>query len=474
MKKIIVYTIIGCLFFTGISSCDDFLNVTPLGKTDTPTLFSDISGIRSALPGSYSLIFNYYDGHFYKYPEVAGNMLVLRSSSDMSNQYNFISAQDELGGSVGQIWGKILEALANVNNIIKYQPELLDKYPNHAEELHRIKAEALFLRALCHFDLCRVYAQPYTYTPDASHLGIPVLTKIPSANESISRSPVKDVYQQIIIDLEESIGEFGDIPMRDVYHASKLASMALLSRVYLYMENWEQSANYATKVINEVPLARDEDYLAMYRSTVKGNEIIFRLNGLEKNTGISDFYETSEPEAAPADTLISLFDQAEDIRLRVLTDVKDGVVYNACRKFYIPEKPTTEEDRNNPIVLRSSEMYLNRAEAYVNQDKLKEAAADIKAIIARALQKDISEIVIPENKKDSLKYIIEKERTKELCFEGHQFYDITRRKQNLVRAKNTNSFVKFKSYPDDWFILPIPIRELNANRAMQPNPTVNR
>jgi hypothetical protein len=63
---------------------------------------------------------------------------------------------------------------------------------------------------------------------------------------------------------------------------------------------------------------------------------------------------------------------------------------------------------------------------------------------------------------------------KELCFEGHNFFDITRWKQDLVREKNTNSTVSHIAYPSDLFVLPIPQYELDANENMQPNPTVNK
>ena len=73
----------------------------------------------------------------------------------------------------------------------------------------------------------------------------------------------------------------------------------------------------------------------------------------------------------------------------------------------------------------------------------------------------------------SLIDLIRLERVKELCFEGHNFFDITRWKQNLVRERSTTSTTKSIAYPSDYFVLPIPQDELYANTSMQPNPTVN-
>ena len=81
--------------------------------------------------------------------------------------------------------------------------------------------------------------------------------------------------------------------------------------------------------------------------------------------------------------------------------------------------------------------------------------------------------VLGQYSDEELIRLIEKERVKELCFEGHNFFDIVRWKQDLVREKNTNSSMKKMVYPSDYFVLPIPQTELNANTNMQPNPTVN-
>lgn len=459
-----------------LNACSDFLEVTPVGQTTIPLLFSDMEGIRAALPGAYSAMYDYYSADFYKYPEVAGNMVSLKTvttDGDMVDEYNFISQPEDETGAVGNIWTDVHVALANVNNIIQYQPSLLVKYPNNTDELNHIKAEALFLRALCHFDVCRVYAQPYNYTADASHLGIPVLTKTPGADDNVGRSTVKEVYDQVIKDLNESIELFGQSSKEDSYHASKLASQALLSRVYLYMEDWENAIKYADVVLAVVPLSDGDDYLNMFNNQIAGDESIFRLNGTKKSSPLAKFYNLINPVAVPADTLISLFDDKTDIRYSLFGYKSGSTTSLLTLKYTITLAVSEEEKHYDPFILRASEMYLNRAEANLNLNLLSNGAADIKVLMARSLNKTVSQISIPETNKDSLIILLRKERAKELCFEGHQFFDITRWKQNLVRSSTSTSNVKFMPYPNDRFILPIPQKELEANINMVGNPTVN-
>ena len=470
-NQIVKYTTI-VLMLVGFSGCD-FLEVDPIGKTTIPVLFSDMEGIRAALPGAYSAVYDYYSSDFMKYPEVAGNMLHLNTVSedaDMVTQYNFSSDPDEETAAVGYIWRYIYEALANVNNIIEYQPDLLEKFPGNETELNRIMGEALFLRALGHFDLCRVYAQPYNYTDDASHVGIPIVLETPGADENLARNTVKEVYDQIIKDLESSIDYFEGTNPREDYYASPDADYALLSRVYLYMEDWDKVIELSTTLIDKFPLSYGTDYLAMYNELEAGAENIFRINGTLKSSSLASFYAPASPIAVPEDTLISLFEDSIDIRLQILTDGDGEAV---CRKYYVTSNVSEENKHYDPFVLRCSEMYLNRAEAFLNKNMLSEAAADVKTIIARGLQVDVSEVEIDDADKDKLALIIERERAKELCFEGHQFFDITRKKQDLVRSASTNSSVQSIQYPSDYFVLPIPQKEMDTNPNMEQNPSYN-
>ena len=71
LKNIFVISIL-CLSFT---ACQSFLEVEDEGRSSIPVFFSDMDGVRAALPGAYSRIYKYYDSEFLLYPDVAGDML---------------------------------------------------------------------------------------------------------------------------------------------------------------------------------------------------------------------------------------------------------------------------------------------------------------------------------------------------------------------------------------------------------------
>jgi hypothetical protein len=474
------------------SSCQKFLNVTPVGQTTIPTLFSDMDGIRAAVPGAYAKTYDYYSSHFYLYPELAGDLLNPNLSlinEGQANIYNFSSVPDQEAAPSAKIWSDVLAALANTNNALFYIPSLKEKFPDNKNELDIYTAEMLFLRALGHFDLCRAYAQPYTYTPDASHLGVPVLSQTPSPDDNVERETVSKVYDFIIKDLKEAERIYNNTPelrtkKQRPYFASKESVQALLSRVFLYMEDWDQSIHYATEALKNGPLAQGADYVDMYLN-LSGNETetIFRLNGQDKGSALFSFYNfrISEgiygvPSGAPSSIFINAYEDQDDIRKSALLLQLDAgpTYYYVSRKFDALQTATENSRQHvNPLILRASEVYLNRAEAYIGKKQPTMAATDIQVLQARALGQDPAAIILPETDLEAMTEIVYRERIRELALEGHRLFDITRRKQNLIRDVTTTSSIQTLTYPSDYFILPIPQRELDANPDMKPNPTVN-
>ena len=464
-KKIIQYSLLASLVMT-LTGCSDFLTVEQKGKTTIPSFLSDPRGLQAGLIGAYNKFYTYYDGEFSKYPEVAGNMssINLSSGSSMLEQYNF-TPDPENATTAYYIWYRINEAQVNVNNIIQYVPIVEAAYPAEAAKCKKILGQALLLRAHCHFDLVRVYAQPYNYTADASHLGVPVLTRTPGPNDNPARATVKDVYNQVLSDLNQASGLLTDEVATNRFYVSLQAVNAMFSRVYLYMEDWQNALDYAERAIANKSLAHGADYINMYMDLNMSGEAIFRLNGHDMSGKLKEFYTL---ECFPADTLISLYD-SDDIRLPLLQ--QSGT--NKCIKYAATVVPDRQDKHEDPIIFRLSEMYLNAAEAAWNLGRYSDARSYIQAIVERAVGGEKAQEVLAGYSDANLINLIRTERVKELCFEGHNFFDITRWKQDLLREKNTPSTVQKIAYPSNLFVLPIPRYELNANENMVPNPNNN-
>lgn len=447
-----------------------FLNVDNNGKTDTDTFFRDIEGLRTALNGLYSCAYEFYDGYYLKYAEVTGDYLqsaVSGTGAEMYYQYNFLSRPEQETSSVGYLWKKGYVIVINANTILNYVPELKKKYPNNVGEIMRIEGQALFLRALAHFDLVLCYAQPYGYSAGASHPGIPVAKTVVGANESVGRTSVADVYDRIVSDLREAMRLLGDMS-GDTDYVTGIAAEALLARACLYMGEYSEAEIYAGNVMERIRLTPYDGYQAMFTGEEKGSEAIFSLTGKYAGQRMRSFFDYEDPAYVPSPEFVRSFGE-KDIRAGLLASPAGDA---ACMKYYDLKNASPVERYYRIHVLRGSEMYLVRAEARCMTGNLEGAAEDLKALLARAENISVEEITeseVPQSDKDGLMERIKEERKKELCYEGHRFFDIARWGDDLRRPESTNSSVRTLEYPDYRFVLPIPQIEMDVNEAMIQN-----
>ncbi|MCK7556408.1 RagB/SusD family nutrient uptake outer membrane protein [Chitinophaga sedimenti] len=437
--------------------------------------------MRAAMNGTYNRMAFYYTGEFMMYPDIAGDDVNLNTTGGSGDaglalypEHNFQSLPESEDLAVGHIWLHVFAAMNNANNIINSIAGLKASYPDRRGELDSLYGQSPVLRALCHFDLSRAYAQHYTFTADASHWGVPVLLKTPSPGELIPRKTMKQTYDQVIKDLEDAVFLLKQHPGRSSFAASHVAAWGLLSRVYLYKEDWDKSILYADSVINfgGYTLTPANAYADMFMSGTPGREVIFQLyarKGAAQSIvgSLSAIYSSNSFQAYAANQLYELYD-ADDIRKKMFRTAASGKHYTLK---YARMDGANFDWPMDPKVCRLSEVYLNRAEALWHKGRYADAAKDLQLISQRSHPENM--ITIAFNDAADLFAQISAERRRELCFEGHRLFDISRRKQKLQRGDDCNAVRCSLTYPNARFILPIPRKELDANKAMQPNPEIN-
>jgi len=486
MKRIIYTYILLLMLAFDLTSCKKFLEKEPVGRVSKGALFEDVNGAKVALVGSYRLMLDYQRSEFGMFEDVASDNVISISSASNANSvmleaFNFSHTADDATRSSYYIWQNIYATLNNVNNIINALGELKTKYPGQLAQIEEIEGQALVMRAICFLDLSKVFAQPYNYTADASHPGIPIPTKTPSPGAAVPRATIKETYDQILSDLNASLPYL--VKYRnggDQALISYQAALGLLSRVYLYKGDWENCVKTADLVIsdNKYRLADATEYKKVFNTypvtptkdnpSVINIETLFHLSGqiIEKVNAkeiISVFSSPAIAQYAASSKLVDSY-TANDIRL-------SNMFKNVGPNYITNKYGETEFAKTQAYVIkviRLSEVYLNRAEAKWNLQKYGEAAEDLRIISQRAHPG--STVVIDLA---NLKQEIADERNRELCFEGHRLFDIVRRKENLQRGSDCNATVCSLNYPNNKFILPFNTRELEANPALKQNPGYN-
>jgi hypothetical protein len=227
----------------------------------------------------------------------------------------------------------------------------------------------------------------------------------------------------------------------------------------LYKEDWARAAQLAGEVIatNKYPLISNSAYVNGWRrkgSPSIDQEAVFLLFARLDITQAS-YDDNHRPGnsvfgyMATSNDLLDLFD-AGDVRGRstmFITGTNSGTQGIYTRKYQ-----GSSDSANNQKLIRSSELYLNRAEALAEQGSLAEALTDLNRIRQRA--NPASPPLVIADKQELLDSIFV-ERRRELCFEGHLFYDIVRKKKNLVRVDCSGSNCSV-NYPSPLFACPRP------------------
>ena len=115
-------------------------------------------------------------------------------------------------------------------------------------EREYVKAEAYGLRGFYYYLLVNLYGEPYHY--NKTSLGVPLKLTAGLVENGLVRNTVEEVYLQIVKDLKVSAELFEKNPKRvGNYRLNVTSVYILLSRVYLYMEQWENAIKAADRAI---------------------------------------------------------------------------------------------------------------------------------------------------------------------------------------------------------------------------------
>ena len=287
------------------------------------------------------------------------------------------------------------------------------------------------------------------------------------------------VYDQVEADLLDAASKLAAVSPNGgtdgVGWVTSYAADALLARLYLYMEEWQLAADYATTVITSFPgsMYSAADYTTWDLGGVWGtdgaSEVIFEVYGSEGNSTHSNWDVISyimSPEGygdvGASDDVRVLMEEGLDVRHNLFINTADWP--NDYWSLKYPGKaPDGNLREDNIPVLRLSEMYLIRAEAILNGAAISGATAvgDIDAIRSNRGATSLGDVTLTD---------VYQERRRELCFEAHELFDLARTQRSLVRVDYDGAVNQNIAFPDYRWAMPIPQAEMDANENMVQNP----
>ena len=227
------------LFF----SCNEFLGILPKGEK-IPTTLADFEALirnesyhLNDMTGAIDLM-----NDWYRAPEDL-NALSLESIN-----YNWMEDEDRIfyNNSDESAYYYTYQAIFAWNLILQNAADMTECTEEERQELI---AQAKVLRAMDYFNLLNYYADPYEESTSAGNLSVPLITSpdMGAASEQVS---IARMYEFILTDLTEALPYLPE-ESETVLHPTLGAGYAMLARVYLTMENYEDALTYAELALEQ-------------------------------------------------------------------------------------------------------------------------------------------------------------------------------------------------------------------------------
>lgn len=448
----------GILIF---ASCESFVEVDiPNDKMVTETVFASDETAQSAMKGIYYELFNasFSGGTTSSISVLSGlSADVLEPISNNNTSLIQFVENDIFTDNSGAraIWNSSYNIIYLVNNLLE-GIEVSEELSTSLKE--RLEGEARFIRAFTYFYLVNLYKN------------IPlVLTTDYEVNSLIAQATESEVYEQINLDLQNARELLGvDYMNNERYFVNKHAATALLARVNLYQEDWDQAKELSTEIINasstyslvnheEVFIKNNQEAIWQISPVGRGNILTWTAEG-------STFIGTSYSSIQLRPEFVTKFDTT-DLRLSkwigsYTSDVRD---FNFVYKY--KDRSSIDNITEYSVVLRLAEQYLIRSEARARTGELQGALEDLNKIRERSGLSLLSEENSNLGEEEIINLVVQ-ERHKELFAEwGHRWLDLKR----LNKASEILDPKKPKWEETD-ILYPIPAEERSKNPNLEQNP----
>ena len=403
-------------------------------------------------------------------------------------------------------WTKLYYHVNIVNNVI----DLIDEQITGSEDERlgalRLKGEAYFLRGAYYFTLVNLYGKPYSAATATQDPAVPLKLSGEIQDVVFGRESVAEVYEQILSDLKTAETCLGQTPdPATVYQADSTALHLLLSRVYLYMQNWEQALKYARKVIGVRPELRDlNDFNSGGFLDKSSEETIFSMGGnnivcntVNLNAAFQvsgELYDTYDDNDLRKNIFFWKYNNfigyakvgAGPGSFGQTPDPDNREYYYFCYAMYYPGTRLGVSDN---WLLRTAQAYLNGAEAAAYLGDERTARELLEALRVKRWDREKYEPI--QKTGEALVTEIRDERRRELCLEGHRWFDLRRymvcekypftkeiQKVYYVYDDSGNQIIEKRVYKleknDPAYTLPIPYEVLDYNTGMEDNPHPQR
>ena len=448
-----------------MTGCNDFLDIKPKGEkipktvTDFETLLNDesVQKISDTYPA-------YLTDDVYL-PDVAqGTATPGLNSVDQSIRNLYLFKKEVFGEAQDDgFWFASYNRIYYYNTVID---NIMGAEGTNEQQKRSIQAEAMISRALEYLYLVNGYAKHYDMRTAETDPGVPLILDEDIAKKNLVRASVKDVYTQILSDLQNALPNLPVQAKGNAFRASKAAGYGVLAKTYLYMGNYAEALRAANEVLQINNSLLD---LKKY-AVVKPQSSIGRTNVPQDIENPENIYIKFAPyvyglssKVFGSDELISLFSE-NDMRLQV---------YFTKNFRNIPtDKYVWAPYLRANLAVSTPEIYLIAAECEARVGDVGRAMTLVNKLRDNRIKNNTA--LTATDKDDALKKVLE-ERRRELAMSGMvRYIDLKRLNQEVRFAKSVTHITgdgTFRLEPNSpLYVLPIPAKVMRFNsKTIQQN-----
>ena len=454
MKRINLYIFLALVF--GFTACTS-IDVDPALDNDLfQPDFSNLDDVEGVLNAAYSGLKQNgaYTGLLMAEGEWPADNLKIASTNTGQGAIDHEWDYEEGSANFEAIWTSLYQIIRRANFVITNVGSFAG---DDAERAASINAEALVIRSLALYELAKTFGADYS---SGGELAVPIVTDPTDIAQQPARSTYDEVFAFIRSDIATAVSSLGD--SFDPNRVSKSLAHGILARISLLEGDWSGAVSSATESISTAPaLSTIATYNLMFGENDDDGESIFKVALAADDNALNDPYYADGVGARfdPSSDLLSLIDQ-NDVRYAANFGDINGVL--SIFKYRGPE---SNRDLHEPFVMRTSEMYLIRAEANAALDNDSAARDDLDELRLNRIPGYTS---LGESG-NALDEAIRVERRIELAYEGFRMSDLRRWGLDVVRNDCTSDECTL-SRTSPKFIFPIPRAEIFANDNMEQNP----
>lgn len=439
MKKIYILFLLATLF--GLSACDKYLDIKPVGSVIPITLAEHralLSRAYKNLPSDRGLV------NFRSDEMVA--------ASNRLSYYRDIESWNDVSPSDGTAifsWDKFYAVSFVANQLIDNRKNITE---GNEQELNQLIGEAYLLRAYVHFLLVNLHGRPYTQLGALQSKSIPLKLDV-DLEKVLERNTVEEVYTSILEDIASARALINEESweLAFSYRFNTISVEAFQSRVSLYMGDWDVAYKASEAVLAKKSSLEDLNVAA---AMLPNN-----YESVEAITPLEQVISSSVATAAQVSPVLLGMYAEGDQRPTLYFEAPDAAGNRLSIKGEYSKFRCT---------FRVGEMYLNAAEAATHLNKLPEARSRLLALMQKRYTTEaytVKAAAVNAMGQAALITEIINERARELAFEGHRWFDLRRTTRPRIEKVLSEKTYVLKQ-DDPRYTVPIPKEAIAANPGL--------